>query len=282
MANDISILKTETKNIYNAACCLALSNYPDSAFFVLNNIATVLNYSNYKHITTDQDLISLHNDKRWKALLEIILVNKKNSEADFNKGLVSKLDSIYTDDQLERSQDDAIGERFGWNSEERKNLWRIIQKKDSINLIKVNSIYKEYGWSSTNVIGKQGSYTMFLVIQHSDIKTQEYYLPIIRQVVKDGKLSGQSLALLEDRVALRQEKRQIYGSQIGNITGINIDYVRPLEDPDNVDKRRAEVGLEPMSEYLRKFNLTWDVKQYKKDLQSIERKEKEVLILKTE
>ena len=56
---------------YNAACSWALANYPDSAFFQLNYIATLMNYTNYGHIMTDPDLISLHNDNRWKPLLEV-------------------------------------------------------------------------------------------------------------------------------------------------------------------------------------------------------------------
>jgi hypothetical protein len=48
--------------------------------------------------------------------------------------------------------------------------------------------------------------------------------------------------------------------------------VRPLEDPDNVDKRRAEVGLEPMVDYVSRWEIKWDVEQYKKDLMKLERK----------
>jgi hypothetical protein len=55
---------------YNAACAWSLADIPDSAFFQLNRIATKSNYADYKHITMDQDLHSLHSDKRWDLLLE--------------------------------------------------------------------------------------------------------------------------------------------------------------------------------------------------------------------
>ena len=45
-------------------------------------------------------------------------------------------------------------------------------------------------------------------------------------------------------------------------------------DPDNVDKRRAEVGLPPIAEYIKNWDMKWDLEQYKKDLLSIEAKEK--------
>ena len=96
----------------------------------------------------------------------------------------------------------------------------------------------------------------------------------MREAVKSGKASGSSLALLEDRVALKQGKKQIYGSQIGQDSDLKLYYVLPLEDPDNVDKRRAEVGLQPLSDYVNHWQIKWDVEQYKKDLPTIEAKRK--------
>ena len=47
--------------------------------------------------------------------------------------------------------------------------------------------------------------------------------------------------------------------------------MQPLEDPDNLEKRRASVWLEPMSEYI---GSKWDPKEYKKVLSIIEAKMK--------
>lgn len=62
---------------YNAACSWALANVPDSAFYHLNYVATKMNYTNYGHIKRDPDLKSLHNDKRWQALIELVKANKE-------------------------------------------------------------------------------------------------------------------------------------------------------------------------------------------------------------
>jgi pimeloyl-ACP methyl ester carboxylesterase len=64
---------------YNAACSWALANYPDSAFFNLYYIATVMNYTNIGHITVDPDLTSLYSDSRWESLIEIVQANKKKA-----------------------------------------------------------------------------------------------------------------------------------------------------------------------------------------------------------
>ncbi|MCE5320530.1 MAG: alpha/beta hydrolase [Bacteroidales bacterium] len=64
---------------YNAACSWALANYPDSAFCNLNYIATLMNYTNLGSVTSDPDLKSLHPDKRWNPLLEVVLTNRKKA-----------------------------------------------------------------------------------------------------------------------------------------------------------------------------------------------------------
>lgn len=264
--------KATTNDRYNAACSWALANYPDSAFFNLFRIATLMNYTNYSHITKDTDLNSLHPDERWNSLLEIIKQNKDKAEANLNKPLAAQLDSIFIDDQEYRKQIDTVEKEFGYDSKEMTALWETINEKDSLNLIKIKAILDTYGWLGADVVGSHGNSALFLVIQHSDQATQEKYLPMMRAAVKNGKAQGSSFALLEDRVALGQGKKQIYGSQIGRNTETNLYYVLPLEDPDNVDNRRAGVGLPPLADYVSHWQINWDVEQYKKDLLTIETK----------
>ena len=259
---------------YNAACTWALAADPDSAFFQLNKIAAVSKYADYSYITTDSDLISLHNDKRWELLLEKIKQNKDNAEENLNKPLMAMLDTVYVEDQKYRQQIDGIAKKYGWESKEIKDHWKIINGKDSINILKIKSVLDKYGWLGTDVVGEQGNTALFVVIQHSDQTTQEKYLPMMREAVKNGKAQGSSLALLEDRLALKQGKRQIYGSQIGRDEETQLFYILPLEDPDNVDSRRASVGLEPLAYYVNHWKIKWDIEQYKKDLPKLEERTK--------
>lgn len=259
---------------YNAACSWALANKPDSAFVQLFKIAEKGNYTNYGHITTDTDLISLHSDQRWTKVIQIVKTNKEKAEANLDKPLVAILDTIYQEDQKYRQQIKEIEDKYGWESDEMKTHWKIINEKDSINLIKVKKILDERGWLGADVIGNQGNSTLFLVIQHSNIETQEKYLPMMREAVSKGHAQSSSLALLEDRVALRKGEKQIYGSQVGRDQETGEYYVLPLVDPDNVDKRRAEVGLGTIQDYISNWGMTWDVEEYKKKLPEIEAKQK--------
>lgn len=248
---------------YNAACSAALANIPDTAFFYLDR-CILGGYQNYKHISTDSDLAVLHEDKRWKTILERVQANKDKAEANLNKPLAHRLDSIHQEDQEGRKQIDGLMKKYGWESKEVQTLWKEISIKDSLNLIAVTKILDQYGWLGADEVGYEGNSTLFLVIQHSDQKTQEKYLPMMREAVKNKKAQASSLALLEDRVLLGQGKRQIYGSQIGMDKEKKTYYVDRLEDPDNVDKRRAEVGLEPLAEYVKHWDMKWDVEEHKK------------------
>ena len=256
---------------YNAACSYALAKDVENSFYHLFRLAeTSTKYKNYRHITTDTDLDILHKDKRWDKLIAIVKSNKEEAEKDLDKPLVAILDSIFTEDQSYRREVRDIEKKYGRGSKEMKAQWELINEKDSINIIKIEKILDDKGWLGANVIGEQGNNTLFLVIQHSDLETQLNYLPMMREAVKKGNARGNSLALLEDRVALRQGKRQIYGSQIGRDKETGEFYVSPLIDPENVDKRRAEVGLGTISEYITNWDMTWDVEKHKAQTKKIE------------
>ncbi len=260
--------KVSIEDRYNAACVFALAEMPDSSFFYLNNIAITADYANYHQITTDHDLQSLRKDKRWKQLIEIVKQNKEKEEAKLNKPLIQELDSIRIEDQKYRLKINDIEVNYGFDSEEMQELFKTINEKDSINLIKVKYILNTYGWLGPDVVGDEGNTTLFLVIQHSDQKTQEKYLPIMRETVKNGKAQASDLALLEDRVALRQGKKQIYGSQIIKDPKTGKDTLAPIENFVNVDKRRAAVGLGLLEEYVKKWGIVYKTKAIKKERQS--------------
>jgi len=257
---------------YNAACSWALVNNADSSFSQLNRAVHQAKYSNYDHIVEDTDLTILHTDKRWEPLLALVKENRDKEQSKFIQPVTRQLDTIYKEDQSSRLKISEIQQKYGNDSKEMTALWNLMGDKDSINLIKIKAILDQYGWLGAAEVGQQGNTTLFLVIQHADLATQQHYLPIMREAVKNGKAAASSLALLIDRVALGEGKKQIYGSQISMLIGAKTATVSPLEDPDNVDKRRASVGLNPIADYVKQWNIKWDVEQYKKDLQALEEK----------
>lgn len=256
--------KSFSTDRYDAACSWALANVPDSAFPHLVKLIEDNEIKNYSYFKDDSNLKSLQNDKRWQELLDLIQQKKDEAEKDFDKPLIALLDSIFNEDQKVRFYFEDTLKKHGRESVESKELIKNMHFVDSINLVFISKILDERGWLGSNIVGKDGNHALFLVIQHSNQKTQEKYLPMMREAVKNGNAESGSLAYLEDRVALHQGKKQIYGSQYWTDESTGKDFMFPLEDPENVDKRRAEVGLPPLSDKLKKMEIIWDVEEYKK------------------
>jgi len=63
---------------YNASCAWAMAHKTNNSFSELKLIASKMNYSNYKQLTEDTSLISIHTDKRW---VEVCALVKSNAEA---------------------------------------------------------------------------------------------------------------------------------------------------------------------------------------------------------
>ena len=257
---------------YEAARSWALAGQKDSAFAQLFKIVNEGKYTDIGKISSDKDLNSLSTDDRWMSILNKVSENLKEAEARLSS-IASVLELVHEDDQYYRQQLGGIQEKYGHDSEEIRSHWELIQKQDSINLTKVEKILDEHGWLGQRLVGGRANSALFLVIQHAELETQEKYLPMLREAVKKGDAFPADLALLEDRVALRQGKKQIYGSQIGRDQKTGEYYVSPIADPDNVDKRRAEVGLGPIQDYISNWDLTWDAEAYKKKLPELEAKE---------
>lgn len=256
---------------YNAARSWAAGNEPDSALRHLEKLVYKNRYAAYYRLDAEADFNGLHNNIRWKNLMDtvktIMAYHKAkyaNTKDLFEPELAARLDSIHTDDQYYRRQHDAIEKRYGVSSKEIKELDAKTRYNDSINRIKVKQILDTRGWLGPEIV-HGGSGTLFLVIQHSDLNTQAQYLPMLREAAKKGKLPASSLAMLEDRILLGQYKKQIYGTQMRRDSISNLWHMAPLLDPDKVDERRAEVGLGPLSDYISNWDLIWDPEVYKKE-----------------
>ncbi|RLJ32662.1 hypothetical protein CLU97_2124 [Chryseobacterium sp. 7] len=268
--------KIESENpshLYNGACSSSLAGNTKKAFKWLN-LSIEKGWTNLRHLKSDTDLENLHSKKEWGKTIEKLEKKIELIEANYDKPLQAELLAIYEEDQKYRMQMSETQKKFGPDSKEMNDLWKITMQKDSINLLKVKKILDEKGWVGKDKVGAQANSTLFLVIQHSDLETQKKYLPMMKEAVAKGNASPGSLALLIDRIEIREGRKQIYGSQIGINQNNKAYYVLPLIDPDNVDKRRTEVGLGPISDYIKNWNLIWDVEKYKRDLPELEKLKK--------
>lgn len=134
-----------------------------------------------------------------------------------------------------------------------------LTKLDRENTAWIRKQISEHGWLGASKVGFDGAQAAFILVQHAahDQEFQKQSLELLEKAVKDGEALPVHLAFLTDRVRLAQGKPQIYGTQT-RVTKEGKFEVPPIEDEANVDKRRAEVGLEPLADYIEKMRQRYD------------------------
>jgi hypothetical protein len=99
-------------------------------------------------------------------------------------------------------------------------------------------------------ISSENAVKMFWnMVHHNRKEVIAHYYLLLEGFVDSGLLKAGIFALTTDRLLVEHGYPQVFGSQIVNWK------LYPVENPDSVDIRRAEVGLEPLEEYLKGFDL---------------------------
>ncbi len=255
--------KGNSNQYYNAACSWALSGDTIQSIKYLNMSADN-GWRNLKHIKKDKDLKSLRTIQGWNKILEKVQANLDEYEKDFDKPLKKQLEEIYVRDQMLRQLYKDAEVKFGKESDEMKYFWKLMSEQDSLNEIEVINIIDKRGWVGKSLVGGQANMTLWLVIQHAPLKTQEKYLPLMKASVLKGESSGRHLALLEDRIQMRNGKPQTYGSQITTDKKTGEKIVYEIWEPEYVNQRRKEVGLGPIEAYVKRWGIEWTIGQKQK------------------
>lgn len=115
-------------------------------------------------------------------------------------------------------------------------------------------IVREIGWPTISKVGKESSESAWLLVQHSDHDPdfQQQCLDLMKAEA-DGEVSQVDIAYLEDRVRVNTNRGQIYGTQFHETRDAEGNILKyepqPIEEPEHLDERRANLGLEPHAEY---------------------------------
>lgn len=188
----------------------------------------------------------------------------------FNRPLKATLDSVYQLDQAPR---------FKFLEARQKNanpalvdsLRKVMVEHDHENLKKCIAILEKHGWQGPQQVGMEGSQALFLVIQHADLPIQKKYLPMIREAERKGEILSSNLAILEDRINVREGTSQQYGSQAFTDTQTGKLHFYPIANLGQLEERRKRMGLVPMADYAKLMRMDWNPEQYEKSLPEIEK-----------
>ncbi len=125
-----------------------------------------------------------------------------------------------------------------------------IQEGDRLRHTQLVELMAKYGWPTRKMVCADGVKAAFIMVQHADTAPtfQLAMLKHIEAAYKAGEIPGEALALLTDRVLKNTGQPQRFGTQV--LLKANRIEVYDLEAPEQVDQRRASLGLPPLAEYL--------------------------------
>lgn len=210
-------------------------------------------------------------ETEFEAEMEDLWIRSAEA-AGINLDLMMELAYIRELDQRERQQMGEMEQLYGWDSPQMDSLWRIQIDSDQANLKRIEAIFKKHGYPGKSLVGPAQSVTAFLVIQHADLDTQEKYLDLIVEAADNDEVPWSSVALLVDRVRMRNGKSQIYGSQVSRDDSTGNYFFAKIENPEKIDSIRSSVGLGPISEYAKNWNIEWDPKKHKSRFENMREK----------
>jgi hypothetical protein len=179
-------------------------------------------------------------------------IREKEKAANYDAALRAELKQIWYDDQHLRGQTKNAGD-----PQEEAALWKKINALDSLNLIKVEKIFAQHGYPAKSKVGSRYSSVAFFVLQHSNLATMKKHYALIEKAYKAEDISSGDFALFYDRFKMWSGEKQRYGTQVTDQNQDGKWEFYPMEDEANVNKRRMEMGLPPLEEYAKHFNIEY-------------------------
>ncbi len=187
------------------------------------------------------------------------LCTKQPNEKIQNKDLQLKIIDLFVSDQAIRGNimHDII-EKYKIDTTDLKTQhdWSDPDEisVDELNRNELKLIFKEYGFPTKDLIGRDAMQGVFLIIQHADRdkEWQKNQLPNLEIAAKKGDLPKQNYAFLYDRIKVNEGSPQRYGSQFENVDREKgITQLRETEKIEHLDDRRREMGMMPIDMYRR-------------------------------
>lgn len=214
----------------------------------------------------------LHTQKQYENASELYVTafenyqqpTTQNKVAPEYEKLSKRLANIFKKDQGIRKK--YLKKNYPVGSKKRAALIDEMNAIDAENLKEIEMILAKHGWLGPDEVGYFGNKAFFFTLQHAELDKQLQYFGHTVDAVAKGYVEPYQLAYLIDRISLREKRLLAFGSECRQYPESETYYVAPTFDISTLEKRRALVGLEPMSEYVTKYGIIWDAEAYKSNL----------------
>ena len=218
------------EHYYYAAIMYANAGELDSSFKLLEKCIDAGMYD-LARWERNSRLKVLHEDERWNALkTQMKKSEQQYSETLSHPELRNELKQMWKKDQ------DLVGQ---WDKQ------KIVVDQ---NTVRLNEIIEQYGWPNRSMIGKDGTWMAWSIVQHShDLNFQKICLKLLENTLDTTEPEPVLYAELNDRICRNTDQKQKFGQAIIEENEIKKFY--PIEKESEVDKRRKSIGLESLKVY---------------------------------
>jgi hypothetical protein len=174
-----------------------------------------------------------------------------SKDPELRKELLARMK---TDQDFRKKLDPLFRKQAEGDEGAKKEIRALTEKGRAIdhdNTAWMKGVIDKHGWPGKSRVGSDGAMAAFLLVQHADDDPtfQKKCLELMAEAVKNKEASASNLAYLTDRVSMKERKKQVYGTQLQQVDGKL--QPAPIEDEANVDRRRKEVGLPPLADYVK-------------------------------
>lgn len=176
---------------------------------------------------------------------------RKSQQQEQDRSAVTTKDEALRQELLRmRDADQAVRVRLndaGWANEA---IGREMIALDAANTRRLLEIFKVQGFPAIELVGKEGLQALHTLVMHSpSIELQKKSLAYFKKALRRGEVPPIAVAGLTDNLLHRQGKPQIYGTRFEFVEGKFV--IGKIKDPARLHARRAQLGLMPMSEYVK-------------------------------
>lgn len=250
----------DQRTVYNLARALSINRQIDTCFRYLA-IAVELEPSLDPLI--DPDLVTAREDKQWGAFEDALVakLNARSPNAYKDVEYAKALWKLRAWDQAFFVEVGIAGRKIGMKSSVVEALWTfkfIVQRRNQEELVRW---LDRKGWPRIGAVGPEAAMAAFLVLMHSRDGLQKRYLADIKRVCEAGELPWERYAAIYDRSLFNENQPQKYGTHTRYNEQTKTEELYPLADESKVDQWRKELGLPPLAEYLKQFNITYRPKK---------------------
>ncbi|MFJ6613893.1 DUF4135 domain-containing protein [Streptomyces sp. NPDC091289] len=113
----------------------------------------------------------------------------------------------------------------------------------------LTTVVHDHGWPGHRLVGAEAAAAASRLVQHAreHLDFRRHCLELMRDAAGRGDLPWREVAYLTDELRVTDGLPQVYGTKFEPVGGVLVPW--PVEDPEEVDRRRAALGMEPLADH---------------------------------